>query len=540
MRALRTSAFILATVVAPAQLLAMNMPVYDLNSKVYLSTDIVIVQIATGETKSRIATVQETLFGNLPVGTRLDQIDGYLSYFAKISSGDQVILFLDSRPRKLDSIYKAFERVPYALVPSGVELVDPFGHVHSYYQPRNPGGYFPAGYSWFNSDKPLTEDDARKFPTLSEEKQKIDKAIRSVAPARTILGRESTSEDLPRLLHFLDTTSSDRSDCAIRTSRAIREDAIQQIRRRNEPDLLLRAEAVAGETERLTSAEGFLEPAEGANLSESARKNFRQQRAVFLLNALADKRRPLETRRTALDFLLFASAYGHPYSGVAKALPIDAPVLVSIASRIVEVSRSIFSDQDDDAVLRGMCLQFLDMGEATNLALTKAAYKTAKSDALRFEIEDFLLNKSDELFSEFEPPLDYAASIVGVVPRSGCAPTEWPDPLFFGFNRERRSQSEAGQPGIKAQHFTVLVDSTTGRTFDVEATRSYGNQGQFAVENLEEIPAGDYLIETQFRRNETLIGNGYGLRVGVIEEGGRKKIVLDSEASRERPRLALF
>src|ERR1039457_6104772 len=138
------------TALIPAWLPAMNMPVYDLNSKVYLSTDIVVVQIAIDEAKHKIATVQETLFGTLPIGTRLDQIDGYLSYFAKINSGDRLILFLDSRPRKLDFLYKEFEKAPYAIVPSGVELVDPFGHVHSYHQPMNPGGYFPVGYPWFH------------------------------------------------------------------------------------------------------------------------------------------------------------------------------------------------------------------------------------------------------------------------------------------------------------------------------------------------------------------------------------------------------
>ncbi|MGA2890578.1 MAG: hypothetical protein ABSE51_21275 [Terracidiphilus sp.] len=547
MRAFAASAFILPVALAlvPSQLPAMNMPVYDLDSKVYLSTDIVLVQISMDEAKHKIATVQETLLGTLPIGTRLDQIDGYLSYFAKINSGSRLILFLDSRPRKLDFLYKEFEKAPYSIVPSGVELVDPFGHVHPYYQPMNPGGYFPEGYPWFPTDKPLTVDDARKFPTLSEEKQKIIEAIHSVEPARIILGHESTAEDVPRLLHFVDATSSDTSDCAIRTASAIKEDAIQHIKHRNDPDLLLRAETIASEMKSQSSAEDFFGPTPDVIRSQDATKTFRTQRAEFLLNALADKNRPMEIRRTALYFLLYKSAWGHPYSGTAKVLPIDDPELASIASRIVDVSRSIFFDSDDDAVLRGMCLRFLDLDEPRNVALAKTVYKAAKSDALRFEIEDVLLSKSDRLFLELEPPSSEAASIIGIEPRSGCAPAAWPGPLFIGLYRKHGYQNQAHRPKTEAERSTVLIDRRTGKTFEVKdagySSSSDGSgDGEFLVENLEGIPTGEYSIEIQFRRSGKVIGHGYGLKVSVIEESGRKRIVLDPEASREHPQLAFF
>lgn len=523
----------------------MNMPVYDLNSKTYLSTDIVVVQISTDEAKHKIATVQETLLGTLPIGSRLDQIDGYLSYFAKIKPGDRLVLFLDSRPRKLSFLYKEFEKAPYAIVPSGVELVDPFGHVHSYRQPMNPGGYFPEGYPWFPTDKPLTVDDARKFPTFSQEKQKIIEAIRSVEPAREILDRESTAEDVPRLLHFVDATSSDTSDCAIRTASAIREDAIKHIKQRNDPDLLLHAEALASEMISQNSAEGFFRPTQDVIRSKDATETFRAQRAAFLLNVLADKNRPMEIRRTALYFLLFNSAWGHPYSGIAKVLPIDAPALASMASRIVDVSRSIFSDSDDDAVLRGMCLRFLDLDEPTNVVLAKSVYKAAKSDALRFEIEDVLLSKSDKLFLDLAPPSSEAASIISMEPKPGCAPAEWPEPMFFGQYRQHGYHSEAFRRRTDVDESTVLIDRRTGKRFEVKdagySSSSDGTGwGQFAVEKLEGIPIGEYSIEIQFRRNGKTIGHGYALKLRVIEESGRKRIVLDPEASRELPQLMFF
>ena len=64
--------------------------------------------------------------------------------------------------------------------------------------------------------------------------------------------------------------------------------------------------------------------------------------------------------------------------------------------------------------------------------------------------------------------------------------------------------------------------------------------GRFAVEKREGIPAGDYSIEIQFSRNGRSIGHGYGVKVRVIEESGRKRMVLDPEASREHPEFTYF
>jgi hypothetical protein len=547
MRALSAAALVLVAAMVPSPLPAMNLPVYDLVSKVYLSTDIVLARISMDEAKHKIATVQETLLGTLPIGSRLDQIDGYLTFFAKTGSDAELILFLDSRPRKLDFLYKEFEKAPYAIVPSGVELIDQFGHVHSYYQPSNPGGYFPAGYQWFHPDEPLTENGARDFPTLTEEKQNILEAIHSVEPVRVLLSHPSNADDVPQLLHFMDTTSGDLNDCAIRTASAIREDAIKHIKDRNDPDLLLRAEALASQAGTLVTAMDFLEPAQYVNRPEEAIKAFRAQRAEFLLNALADKNRPVELRRTALDFLLLNSAWGHPYSGVAKVLPIDAPALAAISSRINVVSRSIFSDPEDDAVLRGMCLRFLDLGEPVNVALVKKVYKATNSDALRFEIEDVLLRKSEKLFMELAPPSSAAGSIVGVQPKPGCAPANWSEPTFFALYRRTGYQDEAHRPETDAEESTVFIDRRTGKVFVVEVVDHGGGVGsdgtgwgQFAVAKLEGIPAGQYSIEMQFRRNGAAIGHGYGVKVRVIEEPGQKKMALDRGASQERPQLSDF
>jgi hypothetical protein len=192
-----------------------------------------------------------------------------------------------------------------------------------------------------------------------------------------------------------------------------------------------------------------------------------------------------------------------------------------------------------------MCLRFLDLDEPANVTLAKTVYKTAISDALRFEIEDVLLSKSDKLFLELAPQSSEGASIVSIEPRSGCAPTNWPEPLFFGLYRKHGYQNEAHRPRTETDESTVLIDRRTGKMFEVKdagySSSSDGSGwGQFGVEKLEGIPTGEYSIEIHFRRDGKTIGQGYGLKVRVIEESGRKRIVLDPDASRERPQLALF
>jgi hypothetical protein len=117
--------------------------------------------------------------------------------------------------------------------------------------------------------------------------------------------------------------------------------------------------------------------------------------------------------------------------------------------------------------------------------------------------------------------------------------------MFFGQYRQHGYHSEAFRRRTDIDESTVLIDRRTGKRFEVkEAGYSSSSNGtgwgQFAVEKLEGIPSGEYSIEIQFRRDGNAIGHGYGLKVRVIEESGRKRIVLDPEASRELPQLMFF
>src|SRR5579862_6311188 len=60
---------------------AMDMPHYDLDSLVYLSTDIVLATLSVDSQRRFTATVTEPLHGALHAGDRLETLSPFLSFF---------------------------------------------------------------------------------------------------------------------------------------------------------------------------------------------------------------------------------------------------------------------------------------------------------------------------------------------------------------------------------------------------------------------------------------------------------------------------
>ena len=117
---------------------AMNLTHYDLDSLVYLSTDIVIARMSEDAQHSLSATVTETLYGALNPGDRVERLSPFLSFFRPMENGMNVILFLDRRPHSYDFLHSDAAKSSFAVPPSGVYLIDTYGHVHQYYQQANP------------------------------------------------------------------------------------------------------------------------------------------------------------------------------------------------------------------------------------------------------------------------------------------------------------------------------------------------------------------------------------------------------------------
>jgi len=92
-----------------------------------MSTDIVIATVSVDSERKFSATVEETLYGTLGHGERLESLPG-LSRFQPISNGDRLILFLE-RHKQSPSV---------SVVSAGVYLLESDESVHEYRQRDNP------------------------------------------------------------------------------------------------------------------------------------------------------------------------------------------------------------------------------------------------------------------------------------------------------------------------------------------------------------------------------------------------------------------
>jgi len=197
----------------PAQ--AMNMPHYDVNSLVYMSTDVVVAKLSENTQQGFTATVIETLYGSLHPGDRVEQLSPFLTFFKPMEDGMRVVLFLDRRPRQYDFFHQDAAKSPFAVPPSGVYLIDEYDHVHEYFQINNPGPYAAQDYSFFLEKRVPTKEQDLALPTLATTKDQISAAIKSVEPVRPLLNKAAVREDVPVLMHLIDLTSSSKVDCEL-------------------------------------------------------------------------------------------------------------------------------------------------------------------------------------------------------------------------------------------------------------------------------------------------------------------------------------
>lgn len=197
--------FVLSLVIflLPATTLAMNLLHYDLDSLVYLSTDIVVADVSKDAQGKFTATVTETLYGALQPGDKLDALTPFLTFFQPLTDGQQVVLFLDRRPRQYDFFHQDAAKSPFAVPPSGVYLIDQYQHVHEYFQQNNPGPYVAQGYMFFPEHTEPTEKDDLALPSLDEVKARIAATVKSVQPIRAYLEKPVTRGDVPGLMKLL-------------------------------------------------------------------------------------------------------------------------------------------------------------------------------------------------------------------------------------------------------------------------------------------------------------------------------------------------
>lgn len=507
----------------------MNLPHYDLDSLVYVSTDIVLADISKDSQGNFMATVKEALFGTLQPGQRLDALTPFLRSFQPLNDGQKVILFLDGRPRQYDFFHQDAAKSPFAVPPSGVYLIDEYGHVHEYFQQNNPGPYVAQGYAFFPERTVPSMDDDLALPSLDEVKTRIAATVQSVTPIRNFLDQPTKNTDVPALMTLLAARPRDPETCEVRMPDAIAAQIVEKIQSMNDPELQLRIWGLVG-----GNPPAFVEAAGNRDKSATA------ARVKFLMQTLADAKKDLSWRIASVQILLNLSLFhSGPHSGPASVFPIDNSWLAPAAGEIVATAKAIFSNPAEDAGLRALCLRFLDLNDPNNLDDIRRAYGQTHSPELQFAIEQSLLEVSDELYQSLHPASGPVASIIQLAPEHGCVRPPDNQITFLIHLYSTRVFNKQGN-AIPAGRI-VFKNIKSGQRFDLKNVRSMGfhyglldGTFVFRLDQLSDFPAGVYTLGMEFAHQFAHLPNvgdvdempsvGHTITVAVVDSPGGKHL----------------
>jgi hypothetical protein len=524
----------------PAGAAAMDLPHYDLESLVYLSTDIVLADLSKDSHGNFTAAVTEALLGSLQPGEKLDALTPFLTFFQPLNNGQKVILFLDRRPHQYDFLHQDAAKSPFAVPPSGVYLIDEYGHVHEYFQQNNPGPYVAQGYMFIPERAVPTEKDDLALPSLDEVKVRIAATVKSVMPIRNFLDQPTSAADVPALMKLLVARPRAPETCGVGMTDAVASHIVEKIRSLNDPELLLKIWHLDGGA---LSAVPFVQ---GAQLAVDVDKSFTAARVKFLIQTLADRKKDVSLRIASLQILLNLSAYhSGPQSGPSRVLPIDNDWLASSADEIVATAKAIFHNAAENADLRALGLRFLDLNNPDNVANIQRVYRQTHSPELQFAIEQNFLEVSDALYQSLHSSSGSVASIIQLAPEHGCLqPPDNQIVFVTRFYSTRAFNSEGA--AVSAGH-VVLRNSKTGQSFDLENGKKLRSMGGywstldgvliFALDQLSDFPAGTYTLGMEYRHNgaKEIQSVGHTITVAIIDspDGKRLSILLADNKNRK-------
>jgi hypothetical protein len=515
----------LVTLLLPRLLPAMDLPHYDTDSLAYLSTDIVITNLSVDAQKRMTASVTEVLFGGLKPGDALDNLSLFLTFFLPMDDGQHMILFLDRRPRKPGLFDPGSSKSPFAVVPSGVYLIDEYGHVHEYYQESNPGLYAAQGYRFFLQKVVPTKEQSLALPSLAEVRQRIAASLKYVEPLRPLLDKDPAAEDAPELLNLLDASVKRRKSCG---SDAIIERLGEQLRSLNDPEIALEAFSLSPD---------WRDPLAFVLNSAGNRVDFTATRLKYLLQTISDRKREIGLRVAALD-ILFSIKGASSSPSTDGSLTIEDWLRV-FAGQIHAVAASILDDDSEDVRLRSRSLQFMDLGYPDILADVKTVYGRTASEELRFAIEDLFLDKSDASYGSLNPPGGPIAGIILVAPPQGCIKPHGDNVAFIVKCHFRQDQIQTiGQPGVTQSGSPggilqiVLTDVRNGKRFTPKVTFVSGSvtsfTGQYGFELTQpmEVPAGEYYLSAEFGRGGQVFSTSRRQLIEITEATDGRRVAV--------------
>ncbi|MGA3042670.1 MAG: hypothetical protein ABSF54_17990 [Bryobacteraceae bacterium] len=486
---------------------AMNLPHYDLDSLAYMSTDIVTATLSAGSQQQFTAAVTDVLYGSSKSGDRLETLSPFLSFFRPMEDGQRVILFLDRRPRQGDLFNPEASRSPFAVVPSGVYLIDAYEHVHQYYQENNPGLYAAEGYRFFLEKSVPTKEQDLALPTLADATSRIRASLKSVQPLRPLLDKAATRDDATALLDLLDARSRDRKGCG---SDAVIDRLGEQLRALNDPEIALQSFSLAPD---------WRAPIAFVNNGGNPDKDYTAARVKYLLRTLSDVTKNASLRVAAMEILLDVSRFhSGPQVGPSRSLPIDNQWLAGAAGDIQSLAESIFDDGKQDDYLRSLCLRFMPIDQPAIAAVVRQVYSRTRSEELRFAIEDSFLEFSDALYEGLNPPGGPIASVIVAAPERGCIKASADNVAFVEKYREREDFHESGEAGYPR---FVLTNLRTGQRFVPKVSQLSGGSsvrsGEMTFEFSQrlDLPVGDYTVAPEFSRNGEVVSTGHKLMVVI-------------------------
>jgi hypothetical protein len=476
--------------ILPARSIAMDLPHYKLDSLVYSSTDIVIADLSRDTHGDFTATVRETLYGTLQPGTKLATLTPFLTFYTPLGDAQKVILFLDRRPHLYDYFHQDAAKSPFAVPPSGVYLIDEYGHVHEYFQPNNPGPYVAEGYSFFMEERSPTEKDDLALPSLDETRARIAATVRTTIPIRSFLERPVTGADGPALTSLLNSRPRFPETCTVERYDAIAADIVLKVRSLNDPELSLSA----------WHLDPGIFPLPVRQETGTVDSTATAAQVKFLIGALGDRNRDISLRIAAMQIL---SSLSSVHSSPNLPLPSYNAWMAPFADEVAGHAKTIFEDPTEDPSLRALCVRFFDFDDSADVADMRRVYADTRSPRLQFGIEQALIEHSDNLYLSLHPASGSVASIVELAPEHGCAQPPY-DQLNFAIRFQAiKAYNDRGSVVSSSQ--IILKNIKSDQNFVVERGEIVGGEYGvldgilvFQLRELSKIPEGTYTLGMEY------------------------------------------
>lgn len=474
---------------------AMNLDAYDLDSLVYMSSDIVEATLVR-EYKEQDLDLREIKVTAVHKGAftpgqsvAVAALDFYKTPDIKMNlnteplqNGDTCIFFLvRAKAQMLWNIPD--DAVIYWTVPSGLKLVID-NKIASFFQMSNPGPYvaqLPEVYP------------AVKFPTTEEYRAQIHDSMKKIDALSTLLTQPATPADAPKLMELL----RERTQAQNRWQHdALAEAACTQLAKLHDPAILLEAISL-----NLPSpCESNLAIGLGTPAGRDA-----------LLARIGDNTKPLEERVLDARMLMYTGAIYHSEISENGATVIGEPQDDN-AEYLTRIARLAVQNQQHEE----LCLILLqNLGASFNfisqmdiaainadmqsaLSVVKTLYDATKSEQVKLQVELATSNASREAYDQLDSPCGPVLSIL-TLPNRGNAKQN----VMIQYEIHLLAKTDGALS-------VVFANQETGKTWAVPTEIPLQNIGGSRPVTLpDDLPKGRYRVYLQCTRGEEVISVGH-------------------------------